>query len=166
MPRWVVELLACWKGRLCQNDFNIIWNVIPSHSMWFIWREMNAWSFEDCEKTSSKLQLWFLESLFEWNSVNAPLSISEFVDLCALLPHSWSWWLFLSCLDPVYLRCAPFTFNEFALLIKNCFFKKEKRKKAVVIIVWRSVFRCLKLKRVFKTLPNTPMFLWISCASL
>jgi hypothetical protein len=28
MPKRVVELLVCWKGRFCWNDFNIVWNVI------------------------------------------------------------------------------------------------------------------------------------------
>jgi hypothetical protein len=24
----LVEPLACWKGRFCRNDINIVWNVI------------------------------------------------------------------------------------------------------------------------------------------
>jgi hypothetical protein len=53
MPRRVVELLACWKRRFNRKDLNVILNVIPSCLMWYVWREMNARSFNDCEKTSS-----------------------------------------------------------------------------------------------------------------
>jgi hypothetical protein len=88
MPRQVVDLLACWKGRVNQNDINIVWNVIPSFLMWCIWREMNARSFDDCEKTSSDLQLCFLKSLFEWIFANTLLNISSFVDFCALFSLS------------------------------------------------------------------------------
>jgi hypothetical protein len=55
------------------------WNVITSCLMWCIWKEMNVRSFEDCEKTSSELQLCFLKSLF----VNALLNIYSFVGFCA-----------------------------------------------------------------------------------
>jgi hypothetical protein len=65
-------------------------------------------SFEDCEKTSLELQRCFLKLLFLW--------ISSFVD--------WPSNLFFillgvfSCIRPVYLGCAPCTFNELAFLIK------------------------------------------------
>ena len=73
MPKKVVELLACWKGRFGWNDFNMVWNVIPSCLMWNILREMDARSFKDCEKTSLELQLCFLKSLFGWIFVNTLL---------------------------------------------------------------------------------------------
>jgi hypothetical protein len=64
MPKWVVEVLTCWKRRFSWKDFNVIWNVIFSCLMWCIWREMDAQCFDDCEKTSSDLQLYFLKSSF------------------------------------------------------------------------------------------------------
>jgi hypothetical protein len=30
MPKRVVDLLACLKKSVGQNDINIVWNVIPS----------------------------------------------------------------------------------------------------------------------------------------
>jgi hypothetical protein len=55
MPSQVVELQACWKIRFSPKDLNVIWNVILSCLMWCMWRERNARSFDDCEKTSSDL---------------------------------------------------------------------------------------------------------------
>jgi hypothetical protein len=67
MPRQVVDLLACWRGRFNQNDINIVWNVIFSFLlMWCILREKNAQIFDDFEETSSDLQLYFLKVFFEW----------------------------------------------------------------------------------------------------
>jgi hypothetical protein len=34
MLRRVMNLLACWKGRVGLNDFKIIWNLIISCLMW------------------------------------------------------------------------------------------------------------------------------------
>jgi hypothetical protein len=66
------------------EDFNMVWNVIPSCLMWNILREMDARSFKDCEKTSLELQLCFLKSLFGWIFFNTLLNISTFVDFCTL----------------------------------------------------------------------------------
>jgi hypothetical protein len=55
MSRRVVDLLVHWKKRFSRNGLNVVWNVIISCLMLGIWREMNAQSFEDCDKTSSDL---------------------------------------------------------------------------------------------------------------
>jgi hypothetical protein len=88
MPRRVVDLLAFWKGRVNRYDNNILWNAIPSLLMWCILREMNAWSFDDCEKTSSDLHFYFLKSFFECISANSLLNISSFVEFVALFSLS------------------------------------------------------------------------------
>jgi hypothetical protein len=62
---------------------------------------MNAQSFEVCEKMSSELHLWFLKSLFEWNFVNAPLNISNFVYFCTLFLGLYLDW----CFFLVYIMC-------------------------------------------------------------
>jgi hypothetical protein len=41
MPKRVVDLLACWKGK-GQRDLKIVWSLIPLCLMWCIWRERNA----------------------------------------------------------------------------------------------------------------------------
>jgi hypothetical protein len=44
-----------FKKRFSWNDFNVVLDVIPSCLMWYMWREMNARSFGDCERTSLDL---------------------------------------------------------------------------------------------------------------
>jgi hypothetical protein len=39
MPRRVVDLLACWQGRLGQHRNCVIWRAIPHCLMWCLWRE-------------------------------------------------------------------------------------------------------------------------------
>jgi hypothetical protein len=88
MPTWVVDLLACWKGRVSQNDLKIIWNLIASCLMWCIWRKRNARSFNDCKKMSSNLPLYFFKSLLEWISLKAFLNIFNSVDFCVFFSCS------------------------------------------------------------------------------
>jgi hypothetical protein len=49
MLRRIVDVLACWKGRLGRHKNRIIWDTIPHCVMWCVWRERNARTFEDCE---------------------------------------------------------------------------------------------------------------------
>uniref|UniRef100_A0A2N9IE81 Reverse transcriptase zinc-binding domain-containing protein n=1 Tax=Fagus sylvatica TaxID=28930 RepID=A0A2N9IE81_FAGSY len=60
MPRHVVDLLACWNGRTRRCRAASIWGLIPHCLMWVIWRERNARSFEDSEKSIQDLKQVFL----------------------------------------------------------------------------------------------------------
>ena len=42
LPRDVVDLLACWQGRVERHRNNTIWKAIPHCLMWCIWHERNA----------------------------------------------------------------------------------------------------------------------------
>ena len=57
MPRWVLDLLACWKGQLGRHLNVCIWNAILLCFLWCIWRERNAQSFRDWEKSVLDLKL-------------------------------------------------------------------------------------------------------------
>ena len=39
MPKSIVELLACWQGRLGHHCNRYIWIVVPHCLMWCIWKE-------------------------------------------------------------------------------------------------------------------------------
>jgi hypothetical protein len=105
-----------------RTDFKIVWNLIYSFLMWFIWREMNAQSFDDCEKTSSYLQLCLLKSLFEWISANAFLNISNSVNFCALFSLFMICWVFLLYTSYI-LQLPPLCF--LLNLLYLYFFKKK-----------------------------------------
>ena len=49
MPRRVVDVLACWKGRFGRQKNRVIWDVVPHCVIWCLWRERNAKTFEGCE---------------------------------------------------------------------------------------------------------------------
>ena len=42
MSRRIVDVLACWKGRLGRHKNRIIRDAIPHCVMWCLWRERNA----------------------------------------------------------------------------------------------------------------------------
>ena len=85
MPCHVVDLLACWTGRNRRSRSGIIWALIPHCLMWVIWRERNARSFEDTEKSTQDPKQFFLTMLFAW--VNATdifhfNSLDELINSC------------------------------------------------------------------------------------
>ena len=55
----VVDLLACWQGRVGRHWNGVIWMVAPHCLMWCLWRERNDRSFEDFERTLLDLKLFF-----------------------------------------------------------------------------------------------------------
>jgi hypothetical protein len=114
MFRLVVDLLMCWNRRVSQDDINIVGNAIPYFLIQCIWRERNARSFNDQERTSLDLQNCFLKSLFQWISSIAFLHVSSYADF-SLFFLTLDYWVFI--LYGFY--SAPCTFNEFPLLIKN-----------------------------------------------
>ena len=55
----VVDLPACWQGRVGRHWNGVIWMVAPHCLMWCLWRERNDRSFEDFERTLLDLKLFF-----------------------------------------------------------------------------------------------------------
>ena len=66
MPKFVVRLLACWKGRLGHHRNGHIWLIVPHCLMWCLWRERNSRCFEDNERSIPDLKLFFFRSLLGW----------------------------------------------------------------------------------------------------
>ena len=69
MPKTVVDLLACWQGKLGRHRNSAIWTAVPHCLMWCIWRERNNRHFEDLERSVADLKLFFLETLLDWVTV-------------------------------------------------------------------------------------------------
>jgi hypothetical protein len=80
MPRWVVDLLACWQGKLGRHQNIEIWKAIPHCLMWCLWRERNARTFEDCERNVLELKLVFFRTLFDWMTTTGLLSFLSFLE--------------------------------------------------------------------------------------
>jgi hypothetical protein len=86
MPRWVIDLLACWQGRLGRHQHVEIWKAIPHCLMWCLWRERNVHTFEDCKQNVLALKLQFLQTLFDWMIATDLFSFSfflDFIDSCS-----------------------------------------------------------------------------------
>ena len=85
MPCHVLELLLCWSTGFKSYRSAHLWDFIPHCVMWVIWRERNARSFEDTERTVPGLKQFFLTSLFEWANASGHyhfLSVHEMLSSC------------------------------------------------------------------------------------
>jgi hypothetical protein len=85
MPRRVIEMFACWLGKMGKHQVHIIWRAVPHCLMWCLWKERNRRIFEGCEQTVAKLKLLFLRTLFEWMASTRLFDFSsflEFIDSC------------------------------------------------------------------------------------
>ncbi len=65
MLRRVVDVLACWKGRLGRHKNRIIRDAIPHSVLWCLWRERNARTFEGSERNMLNLKILMLRTLFD-----------------------------------------------------------------------------------------------------
>jgi hypothetical protein len=66
MPRRVLDLLNSWVDLLGCGQANTIWRQVPLCLMWGLWREMNAWQFEDVETSVLELHRNVLNTLYLW----------------------------------------------------------------------------------------------------
>jgi hypothetical protein len=85
MPRRIVDVLACWQGRLGRHKNWVLWNAIPHCVLWCIWRERNDRTFEGCERNILDLKILLLRTLFDWMTATSLFSFSnflEFLDYC------------------------------------------------------------------------------------
>ena len=87
MPRRVVDVLACWKGRLGRHKNRIIRDAIPHSVLWCLWREINARTFEGSERNMLDLKILMLRTLFDWIAANDLFPFSNFLvffDYCSV----------------------------------------------------------------------------------
>ena len=85
MPCHILAILQCWSTGFRSHRSGHLWEFIPHCVMWVIWRERNARSFEDTERTVPGLKQFFLTSLFEWANASGHyhfLSIHEMLSSC------------------------------------------------------------------------------------
>ena len=86
MPKTVVDLLACWQGKLGRHRNSAIWMTVPHCFIWCIWRERNNRNFEDLERSVADLKLFwiglqclvfvlFLQSMVSWTFVLLALDL-------------------------------------------------------------------------------------------
>jgi hypothetical protein len=62
MPKRV-ELLASWRDQLGNQCILEACRVAPLYLLWYIWRELNVRSFEDCERLVVELKAIMFKSL-------------------------------------------------------------------------------------------------------
>ena len=68
MPKTVVSLLSAWWNWLGIQSSNV-WNMVPAYLMWLTWKEHNAQTFEDIERTVDLLKSLLTRTLFEWSCI-------------------------------------------------------------------------------------------------
>jgi hypothetical protein len=62
MPSSVVDLFACrWTGGSAQNT--VVWKMMSSWLLWYLWREINNRYFEDHKRMLEEFNFYFLNSL-------------------------------------------------------------------------------------------------------
>jgi hypothetical protein len=58
------ECLGSWRGQRGNRTVLQIWRMTPLCVMWCLWREKNAWSFENREYGIIELKERVLQTLF------------------------------------------------------------------------------------------------------
>ena len=115
MPKFVVEILACWQGQFGRHCNGYIWIVFPHYLMC-----VNCMCFEDNEGSLSNLKLFFFRTLLDWLSVWRNQFLSSIPDLLYLCNFC-IWFVYLYT-HSVYLGVSFFYINKSLLLIQ----KKKK----------------------------------------
>ena len=68
MSDTIVSLLFAWRNWL-GTHFSKVWNVVPACLMWLVWKERNARTFEDIERSIDMVKNLMARTLFEWSSI-------------------------------------------------------------------------------------------------
>jgi hypothetical protein len=78
-------LLHCEIASTCGLSI-VVWKIVSSCFLWYLWSERNERSFEDCERIVVELKLFFFKTLYFQTTVldlNV-LSFHDFFDLFSL----------------------------------------------------------------------------------
>ena len=119
MPKFVVEILACWQGQFGRHCNGHIWIVFPHYLMC-----VNCMCFEDNEGSLSNLKLFFFRTLLDWLSVWRNQFLSSIPNLLYIC--NFCIWFVYPYTHSVYLGVSFFYINKSLLLIQK---KKKKKKK-------------------------------------
>jgi len=87
MPRWVVDLFACWWTDGCSRSA-VVWKMVPCCLLWCLWRERNDRQFEDKERTIEELISFFFYSLYSWTAVFLVPIVISYYDFLVLFSSS------------------------------------------------------------------------------
>ena len=120
MPKTMVDLLACWQGKLGRHRNSAIWMAVPHCLMWCIWGERNNQHFADLERSIADLKLFFLKTLLDWVTVfdfRSFSSLHGFTDFCTLC----TWFVFVLDVYFLYTQVTPLFF----LIYSNYLSKKK-----------------------------------------
>lgn len=78
VPRRVVELFACWWTIGSTRSVSV-WKMVPFYLLWYLWKERNNISFEDCERMLVEVKSFFFYTLCLWTTAFvSPLLLSLF----------------------------------------------------------------------------------------
>jgi hypothetical protein len=75
MPLTVLELLKSWGAAIGCGHAKEAWRLAPLCLLWCIWRERNAWLFEDVETSIVELRKRLLNTLYIWIAPHHSLSV-------------------------------------------------------------------------------------------
>ena len=95
----IVSLLCAWRNWLGNYSSNV-WNIVLAYLMWWVWKECNAWTFEDTERPIYQLKNLLARTLFEWSriwSLTHCISLSFFLISVGVSIWFFSWYYFLCC---------------------------------------------------------------------
>jgi hypothetical protein len=84
MPQTVLELLTSWGASVGYGHDKEAWRLAPLCLLWCIWRERNAWLFEDVETSMMELRKRLLNMLYIWIASHHCLNAFTFADFLNL----------------------------------------------------------------------------------
>jgi hypothetical protein len=84
MSRTVLELLNSWGAAIGCGRAKEAWRLAPLCLLWCIWRERNAWLFEDVKTSMVELRKRLLNTLYIWIAFHHSLSVFTYVDFLKL----------------------------------------------------------------------------------
>jgi hypothetical protein len=82
----VTDCLGSWRTQKGNRTVLQTWRMVPLCVMWCIWRERNAWNFEDHELGILESKKKVIQTLFSWRVMwHSPQvsTLADFLDFCA-----------------------------------------------------------------------------------
>lgn len=93
-----LDLWCCWLIGEINLEAKPLWKLIPLYLTRCIWREHNAWNFEDFERAVIELKAIVFNTRYVWAATYNCSCFSNFLEflICvSLLPHDWCFFCIL-----------------------------------------------------------------------